>query len=251
MRIIICGCGGKMGKTVINTTKNYSDCEIVAGIDKQHQDNFEFPVFSNPSEITADADVIIDFSHPSMLSNLLDYSIKTHTPAVICTTGLSESQLEEIKEVSKTVPIFYSRNMSLGVNLLAELSRKAAEFLKSDFDVEIIEKHHNQKIDAPSGTALMLAEEISNAANEKPVYVFDRTQTRKSRSKDEIGIHCVRGGNICGDHEVIFAGNNEIITLSHHAGSREIFANGAIKAAFFLQHQKPGLYEMKDIIENI
>ncbi len=251
MKIILFGCNGKMGKTVTEIAKNYPNCKIVTGVDTNLSSNSDFPVFSSPDKITVEADVIIDFSHPSMLGLLLGYSIGTCTPAVICTTGCSEAQVEQIKEASKTVPIFYSRNMSLGVNLLLELAQQATRFLGSGFDIEIIEKHHNQKIDAPSGTALMIAEEISEYMSEKPNYIYDRTKTREPRSKNEIGIHCVRGGNICGDHEIMFAGKDEIITLSHHASSRDIFANGAMRAALFLVSRTPGLYTMKNMIGNM
>ncbi len=251
MKIIVCGCNGKMGKTLKDTAKNYSNCEIIAGVDANSESSCDFPVFSSPDKITEKADAVIDFSHPSMLEPLINYCTGTCTPAVICTTGFSENQVDQIKKAAEVIPIFYSQNMSLGVNLLLELSRRAAKFLGSDFDIEIIEKHHNQKIDAPSGTALMIAEEISNFTAEKPNYVYDRTKVRQQRSKNEIGIHCVRGGNICGDHEIIFAGDNETVTLSHHASSRDIFANGAIKAARFLKNQKAGLYSMKDIVGNM
>lgn len=251
MNIIVFGCNGKMGKTIINMVKNYPSLEIIGGVDRESTGEYDFPVFSSPDEITVKADAIIDFSNPSLLDSLLDYCTRTSTPPVICTTGFSETQVEQIKKTSEIIPIFYSRNMSLGINLLLELAQQATKFLGSDFDIEIIEKHHNQKIDAPSGTALMLAEEISPYMSENPDYVYDRTKVRKPRSKNEIGIHCVRGGNICGDHEVMFAGTDEIITLSHHASSRDIFASGALKAALFIAGRSPGLYTMKNLIGNI
>lgn len=250
MKIIICGCNGKMGKAIIKATQNHNNCEIVAGVDKIIDPQASFPTYNSINNVKEKADVIIDFSHPSALSSILDYSKKTNTPAVLCTTGFSEEQVEQIKNTSKSMPIFYSRNMSLGINLLIELAKKATEILERDFDIEIIEKHHNQKIDAPSGTALMIAEEISQTCKNKKNFIYDRSSTHKSREKSEIGIHSLRGGTIPGDHEVIFAGNKEIITLSHHAESRDIFANGALRAALFMKDKPTGFYTMKDVINN-
>ena len=250
MKVIICGCNGKMGKAVIEAVKKSDNSGIVAGVDINQSENSDFPIFEDIKKINLSADVIIDFSHPSALSSVLEYSKKNKIPAVICTTGLSCEQVKNIKETALEVPIFYSRNMSLGINLLLELTKIATKVLGKSFDIEIIEKHHNQKIDAPSGTALMIAEEISETLNNNTKYVFDRTQKRSPRSKNEIGIHSVRGGSIPGEHEVIFAGKNEIITLSHHAGSRDIFAIGALRAAEFIYTQNPGIYSMKDMIKN-
>ncbi len=250
MKIIICGCNGKMGKAVVEAAEKSEDSTIVAGVDISIDESKKFPVFESIEEINSFADVIIDFSHPSALLSVLKYSKKNKIPAVICTTGLSSIQIENIKETSHEIPIFYSRNMSLGINLLLELAKTATKVLGKAFDIEIIEKHHNQKIDAPSGTALMIAEEISETLDNDVKYVFDRTQKRLPRSQNEIGIHSVRGGSIPGDHEVIFAGKDEIITLSHHAGSRNIFALGALQAAKFTSLQVPGLYSMKDMIKN-
>ena len=250
MKIIICGCNGKMGKAIIDAAKNYDNCTILAGVDKVTDSNKAFTVYNSIGDIKEKADAIIDFSHPSALDSILKYSTKTATPAVLCTTGFSDEQVEKIKEISKNVPIFYSRNMSLGVNLLIELAKKATEVLEKDFDVEIIEKHHNQKIDAPSGTALMIAEEISQTCKNHKKFIYDRSSIRRPREKSEIGIHSLRGGTIPGDHEIIFAGNKEVITISHHAESRDIFANGALKAAYFLKDKLPGFYTMKDMIYN-
>ena len=211
----------------------------------------EYPIYADMNQITEKPDVIIDFSNPALLESLLIYAKEKKVPAVICTTGFSKEQTERIKEASKTIPILYSRNMSLGINLLVELSKIATGILGENFDVEIIEKHHNKKIDAPSGTALMLAEEIAERMPEKAAFTYDRSKERKSRTKNEIGIHSVRGGTIAGDHEVIFAGNKEIITLSHHAESREIFAVGALRAAEYLAKVKTaGFYTMKDVIKS-
>ena len=250
MKIIICGYSGKMGQAVMRAAKNDSECEVVAGVDINFSEKSELPVYKNINEVKERADVVIDFSNPAAFDGLIEYSKNTNTPVVICTTGLSSDQMEKMKYVSEVLPVFYSRNMSLGVNLLVELSKITAKILGSNFDIEIIEKHHNQKIDAPSGTALMLAEEISEEIPNGVEYIYDRTKTRKSRSKSEIGIHSVRGGTIVGDHDVIFAGEKEVVVLSHHAESREIFANGAIKAAKFLVSQESGFYTMKDIINN-
>ena len=178
----------------------------------------------------------------------LDYAKKTNTPAVICTTGLDENQKKEILEASKEVAIFFSANMSLGVNLIAELARKATAVLGNQFDIEIVEAHHNQKIDAPSGTALMLADSISEALDEKPIYEFDRHSKRMKRTKNEIGIHAVRGGTIVGEHEIIFAGPDEVIKISHSAYSKQLFANGSVNAGLFLVGKEPGFYSMKDLV---
>lgn len=250
MKIIVSGCNGKMGKSVVELVSKSQEHEIVAGIDKNTESDGLFPIYHSIENLGIRADVLIDFSHPSALSSVLEYCKRNKIPAVICTTGLSENQITELKESSKQIPIFYSRNMSLGINLLINLARKATEFLGENFDIEIVEKHHNQKIDAPSGTALMIAEEISESLEEKPEYTYDRTQKRKSRNKNEIGIHSIRAGSICGDHEVIFAGKNEIVTISHHAQSREVFADGALRAAEFLINCDTGLYDMKDMISN-
>ena len=193
--------------------------------------------------------MIIDFSHVSVLTPLLAYATKERIPVVLCTTGYTESQVNELKEASKQIPVFYSRNMSLGINLLIELAKKAAVILGDQFDIEIIEKHHNQKIDAPSGTALMIADAISSVEDRQMTYMYDRHSQRKKRDKNEIGMHSVRGGTIVGEHEVIFAGPHEVITLSHSAQSKEIFANGSINAAVFLAKQPAGLYDMSDLLK--
>ena len=247
MKIVICGCNGKMGKALKNIIDKSENLILAAGIDKVLTGKEDFPAFKSIENLNTEADVLIDFSHPSALESILNYCENKNLPAVICTTGLDEIQVEKIKKASKKIPVFYSRNMSIGINLLITLAKKATEFLSEGFDIEIIEKHHNQKIDAPSGTALMIAEEISKK-RPKTNYVFDRTNTRNKRSKEEIGISCIRAGSICGDHEVIFAGENEIITISHHAQSRNIFASGSIKAAMFVTSKSPGFYTMEDMV---
>lgn len=247
-RIILSGCSGKMGRTVANIVENRQDCEIVAGLDIHPMDS-AFPVFTSPTECTVKADVIIDFSHPSCTIPLLNYAKDNHIPAVICTTGLGEEQLAAINAASECIPVFFSANMSLGVNLMAELCKKAAAILGNDFDVEIIEKHHNQKIDAPSGTALMLADAVASSLPHPSLYEYDRHSRRQKRDKNEIGIHAVRGGTIVGEHEVIFAGRDEVLTISHSAASKEIFAVGAVNAAVFLAQKSNGIYNMGSMVD--
>lgn len=247
-RIILSGCSGKMGRVVANIVEGRQDCEIVAGLDI-HPIDSAFPVFASPAECTVKADVIIDFSHPSCTIPLLNYAKANHIPTVICTTGLGEEQLAAIDAATESIPVFFSANMSLGVNLMAELCKKAAAILGNDFDVEIIEKHHNQKIDAPSGTALMLADAVASALPHPSLYEYDRHSRRQKRDKNEIGIHAVRGGTIVGEHEVIFAGRDEVLTISHSAASKEIFAVGAVNAAVFLAHKPNGIYNMGSMVD--
>ena len=247
-RILLNGCNGKMGRVITECVALRDDCGIVAGVDINTATLADFPVFASPAEYPGEVDVIIDFSHPCALTPLLTYAVGHQTPAVVATTGLSAEQVEEVKRASELIPVFYSGNMSLGVNLLMELAKKATAVLGDGFDVEIIEKHHNQKIDAPSGTALMLADAVSEAMPQEPRYVYDRHSQRKKREKAEIGIHSVRGGTIVGEHEVIFAGRDEIVTLSHTALSKEIFATGSVNAALFLVGRQPGLYNMGDLV---
>lgn len=245
--ILLCGAGGKMGQVITQAVAQRSDCRIAAGIDL-HAPACDYPVYASADQCTEPCDVIIDFSHPSALSPLLEYAISHRLPAVICTTGLSEEQIESIHQAARQIPIFFSANMSLGVSLLCELAKKAAQVLGGDFDIEIIEKHHNRKVDAPSGTALMLADAISCALPQQPQYIYDRHSRRAPRSREEIGIHSVRGGTIVGEHEILFAGHDEQISLTHTAASKEIFATGAINAALFLANQKAGLYNMGDLV---
>lgn len=247
-RIILSGCCGKMGRIIASCIKVRDDCTVVAGIDKAGESYDVFPIFTSPAQCAIEADVIIDFSHPSALEPLLSYAVQRHMPAVIATTGLSDEQIALIRNTSKNVPLFFSFNMSLGVNLLCELAKKAVSVLGGQFDIEIVEKHHNRKIDAPSGTALMLADEIASALKERPRYIYDRHSVRQKRGKDEIGIHSIRGGTIVGEHEVIFAGHDEVISLSHTAMSREVFATGSINAALFLCGKADGLYHMGDLV---
>lgn len=247
--IILCGCGGKMGAAVQAAVKSRDNCRIVAGIDITGQPQLDFPVYVSPGEVQESARVLIDFSHPTALEPILEYChCHSGTAAVLCTTGYSKEQVERIQEESKTLPLFYSRNMSLGVNLLIELAKKAEAVLGDSFDVEIVEMHHNQKLDAPSGTALMLADAINGVRQNQMKYTYDRHSQRKKREKSEIGLHSVRGGTIVGEHQVIFSGLHEVLTLSHSAQSKELFASGAVNAAVFMNGKEAGLYDMSDLI---
>ena len=248
VKIILNGCFGRMGKVITEIVNENNDCEIVAGVDAFAQGSSDFPVYKSVSEVKEKADVIIDFSNPSALDDLLNYATSTKTAIVLATTGYSDEQISTIKSTSKKIPVFFTFNMSLGINLLTVLAKKAASILGNDFDIEIIEKHHNQKLDAPSGTALMLANSINEVFDDSMQYEYDRHSKRQKRSKSEIGMHSVRGGTIVGEHEVIFAGKDEVITLSHSAASRTVFANGAVKAAIFMSKKEPNLYDMKSII---
>jgi len=248
--IILCGALGKMGRVVTQIVEERDDCRIVAGVDLEKAD-VGFPLFTAPSSIDVDADVIIDFSHPSALSGIIEFAVGRNMPVVLATTGYSERHLSMIKRASDIIPVFFTANLSLGVNLLSELAKTAAKILGASFDIEIVEQHHNKKIDAPSGTALMLADEISTALTESPEFVYARHEKREKRKKNEIGIHAVRGGTIVGEHEIIFAGTDEVIKLSHSAGSKRIFASGAVNAAIWLSGKSDfGLYSMKDVVSD-
>lgn len=248
INVLICGANGKMGQMVVRATENLDDLQICAGYDINTEPKNNFPVYDDLSNIQEKPDVIIDFSHPALLDGLLDYACCHSIPAVICTTGLSSDQVSRIEYESKHIPIFLSANMSIGVNLLIDLVCRATKILEEQFDIEIIEKHHNQKIDAPSGTALAIADAISNTLSYPAEYVFDRHSVRKKRDHKEIGLHAVRGGTIVGEHQVLFAGTDECIELKHMATSKEVFAVGALRAAKFLTTQPAGLYSMKELI---
>ncbi|MGN0351712.1 MAG: 4-hydroxy-tetrahydrodipicolinate reductase [Roseburia sp.] len=249
-RVIMHGCNGKMGQVITGICKEDPEVEIVAGIDVYDGIKNDYPVFANISLCNVEADVIIDFSNAKAVDDLLVYSEEKQVPVVLCTTGLSEEQLAKVEEVSKKVAVLKSANMSLGINTLMELLKKATSvFAPAGFDIEIVEKHHNQKLDAPSGTAIALADSINDALEEKYEYKYDRSQERKKREKKEIGISAVRGGNIVGEHEVIFAGLDEVIEFKHTAYSKSVFAKGAVEAAKFLNGKKPGHYEMSDVIQ--
>ncbi len=249
-KMIISGCCGHMGRVVADICAADPVVEVSAGIDILPQPMEGFPVFSSPAACTAEADAVIDFSHPSALEPLLDFCVERKLPVVLATTGYSEEQLALIDRTAQSIPVFRSANMSLGVNVLVDLVRRAAALLGADYDVEIVERHHRRKLDAPSGTALMLADAAAQGLPYDPECVFDRHSVRKARDGREIGISSVRGGTIVGDHTVIFAGRDEVIEISHHAASREIFASGAVQAAKFLATvNKPGLYSMADVVK--
>lgn len=247
--IILCGCGGRMGKAVYAATQN--DTEIVAGVDinaSALSAALPYPVYENISDFPGKADVIVDFSHHSSLPSLLKYAKQTKTPLVVATTGHTDEELSLMRECADEIAIFHSGNFSIGINLLVNLAKQAARTLGVDFDIEIVEKHHNKKLDAPSGTALMIADAVASERKSSE-YVYDRHSVRKAREASEIGIHSIRGGTIVGEHEIIFAGNNETVSISHSAASREIFAAGALRAAIYLANKKTGLYNMSDLIE--
>ena len=246
-KIILSGCSGKMGASIIACTAARDDCTIAAGVDIVKPQNAEFEYAESFSALSVDADVIIDFSNPAVLDSMLAYALEKKVPCVICTTGYNDKQKEKIKAASKEIPVFCSGNMSLGINLIIELAKKAAAVFGEDFDIEIVEQHHNQKLDAPSGTALMIADAVKEVRTESE-YVYDRHAYRKKRDKKEIGIHSVRGGNIVGEHEIIFAGTDEVLTISHSARSKTVFAVGAVNAAVFLSGKAPGMYDMSHLL---
>lgn len=248
-KIAVTGACGRMGRVIAGLCAARSDCEVIAGVDKFGEAYSEFPIFKALFDMPETPDVIIDFSHPSVLPDLLSYCKMNNVPAVIATTGYTDEERGQITSASEQIPIFFTFNMSLGINLLAELAKKAVQILGDQFDIEIVEKHHNQKKDAPSGTAIMLAEAINEELGNRDHYVYDRHSVRKPRDKNEIGMHSVRGGTIVGEHEIIFAGHDEVITLSHSAQSREVFAAGAVNAAVFLSGKAAGMYTMSDLIK--
>ncbi len=250
-KIIMNGCNGKMGRVITELAASDADCEIVAGIDINTDTPNDYPVFSTPQEFTGEADVIIDFSHPSCLDGLLSYCRERKLPIIVATTGFSEEDRVKIKEASKEIPVFFSANMSLGINLLISLAKQATKLLEGSFDIEIVEKHHNKKLDAPSGTALAIADAIDETLSYPAEYIYDRHSVRRKRRPTEIGLHSVRGGTIVGEHEIIFAGQDEVIELRHSAHSKEIFAVGAMKAAKFMCGKSAGMYDMNDLISSL
>lgn len=252
VRIIMNGCNGKMGRTISAIVAADENTQMVAGIDPFDDGHNTYPVFSKIHECNVEADVIIDFSNASAVDELLDYCEEKKIPCVLCTTGLSETQLQRVKEVSGKVAILKSANMSLGINLLMNMLKKAAGVLApAGFDIEIVEKHHNLKLDAPSGTAIALADSINEEFDNSYEYVYDRSTRRQKRDKKELGISAVRGGTIVGDHDVIFAGEDEVITFSHTAYSKGVFAKGAVEAAKFLAGKPAGMYNMSDVIGDV
>ncbi len=248
-RLIVSGCNGRMGRTVSRICGEDDGITVVAGVDLYGVKLDAYPVFTDVSCIDVEADAAIDFTNAAALEPLLDYCVRVSLPVVLCTTGYSESQLALIRKASGSIPVFRSFNMSIGINLLTDLIKKAVTVLGDDFDIEIVEKHHKTKLDSPSGTALMLADAARDARTTESDYVYDRHAVRQERRKSEIGISAVRGGTIVGEHTVIFAGPDEIIELKHTACSRDIFASGAVRAAKFISTVKtPGMYDMRDII---
>jgi 4-hydroxy-tetrahydrodipicolinate reductase len=250
LRILMNGCGGRMGRVIENLTKDMPDVEIAAGCDINPSVSSAFPVYSNINDCKEKVDVVIDFSHPSAFSDVTTFCTDRRIPLVMATTGLDKSQVNALSIVARKVAVFFSANMSMGINLLIELGKKAASFTEGLFDIEIVEKHHNRKLDAPSGTALAIADGINSALENPKTPVYDRTVYRKPREDSEIGIHSVRGGTIVGEHTVILAGRNEVIEIKHEAMSRDIFASGAVKAALFIKGKPAGLYSMQDIINS-
>lgn len=248
-KLIISGCNGYMGKVVAAIAADDPELSIVAGFDINVQKSDVFPVYSDPMEYEGNADVVIDFSNPAALGGLLAYGLVKNTPLVLCTTGYSPEQIKLIEDAAKQIPVFRSGNMSVGINLLVDLIKRACAVLGETYDVEIVESHHRRKVDAPSGTALMLAEAAASTLPFDSEYVFERQSKRHPRDKHEIGISSIRGGTIVGEHEIIFAGLDEVIKLKHTAFSRDVFAVGAIKAAKFITGaKKPGLYNMSDLL---
>lgn len=249
VKTIMHGCNGKMGQVITDMVKNDDTAEIVAGIDVVDNRDNGYPVFTDIDACDVPADVIIDFAAAVAVDKLLDYSVKHKIPVVLCTTGLSEAQIAKVEEASRKVAVLRSANMSLGINTLMKLLKEAANiFAPAGYDIEIVEKHHNQKVDAPSGTALALADSINEARNNEYEYVYDRSQVRKKRDKKELGISAVRGGTIVGEHEVIFAGVDEVIEFKHTAYSKSVFAKGAVEAGKYLAGKPAGLYNMSDVI---
>ncbi len=248
-RIIMHGCNGHMGQVISDLVKNDSEAKIVAGVDMVDNRDNGYPVFTNLKDCDVEADVMIDFSSYKAADGVLDYCTEKKLPLVLCTTGLTEEQLQKMKECSSRTAILKSANMSLGINTLLKLLKDAAKVLAgAGFDMEIVEKHHRLKCDAPSGTALALADALNDAMDQQYHYVYDRSQVHQPRDDKEIGISAVRGGTIVGDHDVIFAGPDEVITFSHRAYSKAVFGKGAVEAAKYLTGKGPGLYDMQDVI---
>lgn len=250
VRIIMRGCNGKMGQVISGLLAEDREAELVAGVDLKDDGHNPYPVFRNMSECNVEADCLIDFASAADVEDMLDYCVERKLPCVLCTTGLSEAQLEKVDRAAKEIALLKSANMSLGINLLLKLLKDAAEVLApAGFDMEIVEKHHRLKQDAPSGTALALADSINEELGNTYTYVYDRSSRREKRPEKEIGISAVRGGTIVGDHDVIFAGEDEVITFSHRAYSKAVFAKGAIQAAKFLAGKPAGKYDMSDVID--
>lgn len=249
-KIIIQGIHGRMGQVLCDLIAQRTDCRVVAGIDRDESSG-AIPVFTSLEAMDVSADVLIDFSIPLATASAVKHCKANKLPMVICTTGLDDETLAQIEAAGAEIAIFKSGNMSLGINLLADLCRRANAVLGTDYDIEIVEKHHHNKLDAPSGTALLLADAINEQADEQYRYVYERESVRARREKNEIGISAIRGGSIVGEHDVLFCGPDEVITLQHTAYSRNVFANGAINAAVFLAGKAPGFYSMSDLLAQV
>ena len=248
VNIFLNGCCGRMGHTIAKMCQHNDEYRVVAGCDVTICDDFSFPVYSNPQDCTEDFDVIIDFSNAKAVPTILNYALPKNKPFICCTTALSDDTVAELLKASETIPVFKSANMSIGINLMLELVKKCTKTLYPEYDIEIVEAHHNRKLDAPSGTAMMIANAISQEIPEEVDYVYDRQSRNEARKKTEIGISSIRGGNIVGDHSAMFINDEEIITVSHRAMTRDVFAKGALTAAGFMCGKKAGYYNMSDVI---
>lgn len=250
IKVLMHGCNGKMGQMITGLIRDDEQVEIAAGVDAYTGIANDYPVFESVDSCDVDVDVAIDFSNAGAVDGLLDYCVEKQVPVVLCTTGLSKEQLKRVSKVSKKVAVLKSANMSMGINLLLKMLKDAAKVLApAGYDIELVERHHNQKVDAPSGTALALADSMNEALNHEYTYVYDRSQVRKKREQKEMGISAVRGGTIVGEHEVIFAGPDEVIEFRHTAYSRSVFGKGAVEAAKFLAGKEAGMYDMSDVIQ--
>lgn len=250
LKIIISGCNGHMGRVVESLCNADPQIQVAAGFDVLGAIDHDFPVYASPAQFTGEADAVIDFSSPAALDGLLAFAKATRTPLILATTGYTPEQIAQIGAAALEVPIFRSANMSLGINVLLELVKKAASILGDSYDIEIVERHHRRKVDAPSGTALMIADAAAQSCGHETEYVFERHSVRHPREKKEIGISAVRGGTIVGEHEIIFAGHDEVMEIRHTALSREIFAQGAVEAAKFMATVKsPGMYDMSMLVK--
>ncbi|TCO71452.1 4-hydroxy-tetrahydrodipicolinate reductase [Marinisporobacter balticus] len=250
IKVIVNGCNGKMGNILVKSVNNDEEVIVVAGIDRNiNKQNHPFPVYSHPSKCLEKGDVLIDFSHHSLISDVLNYCVHTKTPLVLATSGIASDQKEQLLTASHAIPILQSPNMSLGVNVIIDLVKKATETLGHSFDIEIVEKYHNKKVDSPSGTTLMLANGIKDTFKEQTHFIFGRHGNNDDRKDTDIGIHSVRGGTFMGEHTILFAGADEVVEITHKALSKDIFALGAIKAAKFLVDKKNGFYTMNDLLK--
>ncbi|MCR5672636.1 MAG: 4-hydroxy-tetrahydrodipicolinate reductase [Lachnospiraceae bacterium] len=249
VNMIMHGCNGRMGKMIVGIVAADPDITIVAGVDINTEEAAGFPVYDSIDKVTEEADAVVDFGNAAAVDAVIDWCVAKKIPLVECTTGLSDETLARLKDASGKVAMFKSANMSLGINIIQKiLKENSAQFAEAGFDVEIVEKHHRTKLDAPSGTALALADSVNEGLEKRKDYVFDRSQRRMVRPDTEIGISAVRGGTIVGDHDVIFAGQDEVITFSHTAYSRAVFAKGAVEAAKFVKGRGPGMYDMSDVV---